>query len=277
MNKLYQNIMLDKRKCLLPFLILVSLIISSCQQIAGTDGIPYTEQLVVSGFILNGLPIDSILFTKTLPIQEVYDKKNAELTDVKATIETDGKVFNLVHNGNGYYKADLVPEVGKRYKLNAEWNGKSVTAETFIPDSAVVVKQTKKIDSVFMEKSNFYYVTSIFDFELKTTKGTFSSVKVTDSLFPGYNYSAWDDTLSNGNQFVKVAFPVSDENLTRKIFPVQITSYDLAYFNYLQSTRRGGGSSPFGTAPPPVRWNIKGDGIGLFIGAVSIKKDLEFQ
>src|SRR5437016_1290810 len=101
-----------RRFYLLPFWFL--LVLTSCETTITPTNIPYTMQIVVRGILDAGVSIDSIKFTKTLPITEAYDSTLAFLPDVDATLTVDNTPTRLEHIGNGYYRApNVIAETGK--------------------------------------------------------------------------------------------------------------------------------------------------------------------
>ncbi len=106
-----QNFMPANRVMLALIALLGGFVFTACEDTVAPDDIPYVERMVVYGVITAGKPADSIRFSRTLPLNTLYQPADGELTDVVAAIESGGKSYPLRHIGRGFYNAEgLIPE-----------------------------------------------------------------------------------------------------------------------------------------------------------------------
>lgn len=209
------------------------------------------------------------------------------LEDVDTLYIQNGLVRSL------YRVPNLVAEAGKRYALRVEWRGKIATAETFVPEALSIVSSRivpREVAEVIIGSGGLYQ-----------TRTTYASVEVTVHARANetfgiatadyFQYLALPDVLryrfgssipdaavlgaSSSNGTVVLQYPLS---LGYPVFQGYViyagcSSFDAAvhsYFLYRNSY------SPFGSGTltgilngEPSRnptWNIRGDGIGMFIG-----------
>lgn len=270
-----QNFMPANRVMLALIALLGGFVFTACEDTVAPDDIPYVERMVVYGVITAGKPADSIRFSRTLPLNTLYQPADGELTDVVAAIESGGKSYPLRHIGRGFYNAEgLIPEAGERYTLRGTWKGLSVHASTSMPlppalDSVVMVEgENSQMDIATLEI--WAYV--------RPKKGAAYSITydLTDTvnhiryrMLHNYVYDLWNwrDTTTSG-QVVAKTF---DSFLTfgsRNIFAGTVTllAWDEPYYDYFRTYYFGDSDDLFGGGQRTVNWNIEGDGIGLFIG-----------
>ncbi len=264
-------------------IIFLCLAVSACEEVVEAD-LPFVERLVVQGTLVAGQPADSIFIKRTVPLSARYDSARAILSDASGRIEGGGKSYPLVHVGESRYEATgLVPESGVRYRLVADWHGKSVQASTtipYLPQVDTII--TKKSTEDHPNPNDAYYASIEAHVRPRPTETYAMEVyDRNDSRFDFYpvvdlNYNDVigkpDDTLANGR--VQLLFDDYSFVLNRNRARVVVYSYDLSFYDFYYSyyDRDGDGGAIFNT-PQPVRWNVEGDGIGIFIGraAVSLK------
>ncbi len=269
-----------ERIILLPLLAAVALLIAACEETLPASDVPYREQLIAQGMLSADSTNDTIRFVRTLPLDQVYLPSKAQLNDVTAQIidESSGRAYTLRPVGHGAYVAsDLVPASGHRYTLNAEWQGKHLTGSTTVP-----VPPT--IDTVIAVE----YVDDPYQIDGVPTRSHLLEATVTPSgnvaygmrymVFGGqqpgfpstYTY-LMDDRLRR----------VEDADSTGKLrlrpkgwsgniyseppydVMVGVYVYDMSYYDYYTS-RRHGDDELFGSPGDNTRWNVTGDGFGIF-------------
>ena len=80
-----------------------------------------------------GQPVDSILVTQSFSYAQV-DTTIQTLNNLEITLTKGDQQFPLFPIGNGYYaNADLVIESEAVYRMDFQWEGEIVAAETYIP------------------------------------------------------------------------------------------------------------------------------------------------
>lgn len=112
------------------------------------------DELTVHAFLHAGQPLDTVAFGKVIPLDSLTAPTTPD--DLSPVVKSsDGGTFPLHFLGeNGKYgNPDFVVEQGKTYTLEVAWNGKTVSAETFVPAApqGVILTDTiierKKINS----------------------------------------------------------------------------------------------------------------------------------
>lgn len=259
-----------KRKfLLLTFFLTAQLLFTNCEQPLGEEDFPYEIKIVVRGVIQKDKVVENIFLGRTLPVAVPFDEDFARLKDAVGAIICDGITYPLRHIEDGLYTTDsLIARSGKTYYLLVQWQNKSVAAETKIPPIGEVVsfgqlqktengQTTTVIESVIAPISNEVYASTWvflsnsgvqrdegdeFGNVITADQKPFGSLKVQTSVIPG-------------------SVLTSDGLIGTRIYV-----YDNAYYDYYIS--QGSSQIPdaiFGQPGGNVRWNISGDGIGMFI------------
>lgn len=104
------------------------------------------DELTVQAFLHAGQTLDTVTFGKVIPLDSL--EAEAAPDDLLPVVKSsDGETFPLHFLGETgkYGNADLLIEVGKTYSLEVSWNGKIVSAETFVPAAPQGVTLTDTI------------------------------------------------------------------------------------------------------------------------------------
>lgn len=119
----------------------ISLISGICFLIACTEEITSnldTQTAVVEGYLFAGHPTDSIFIRQSFS----YARENADLItldDLEVVITDNTEAFLLTHQENGYYQnLNFIPQSGKTYTLSFDYNGETISAETYIPEKRAI-------------------------------------------------------------------------------------------------------------------------------------------
>ena len=242
--------------------------LSGCEQPLQEEEFPYEIKLVIRGVLEPGKVINNIYIGRTLPINAEFDEDFANLTDAVGAIVSDEVFYPLRHIQNGIYTTDsLVAEKGKTYYFVAQWQDKSVSATTNIPVPGKVIS-----------------------YGIKSAEENGKRVSVMEATIDPYGDESytitWVFVYNNGvvgregDNFVQVnrssgeqinvqsdVIPSSLLNSTTGKLGIRVYVYDKAFYDYF----RAQGSSQisesiFGQPLSNVKWNIEGEGIGLFVG-----------
>ena len=229
------------------------------------EGLPYVERPVIAAQVLEGADSVHLSVTRTLPTTSAYDPSAAAVTDAAVTVRTGGTAYPVVHRGDGRYSAGgLRVAAGAIFDLDLTWNGHAVTSQTFVPapaqvgSSSFAPEQTGgTLRSVIMPRPGETYCQSWAirgPAGRRLTGGTFTSALegtgTSDSLVLSEAYSSLP--LQAGDTLYAVVHA----------FDSQFT----AYFASRGANRPGHDDLVFSEAGGTVRWNVHGDGIGMFIG-----------
>lgn len=165
--------------------------VPSCSDRMGMDTEPFDAPLVVEGWIEYGrTPV--VMLTTGIEVSEqergIFALMENVIRDAKVTIEHAGVVYPLSarlsdeYMLKNYYTTDVLRgELGGKYRLEIEWQGKKATAVTTIPAPG-------HIDSLYARPS------STAD-SLCTIQAIFHN----DQPKPNYyKFFTWDKTRQNG-------------------------------------------------------------------------------
>jgi len=103
------------------------------------------EQIVVSGYLYTGQPIDSVKLSRTFGIHDQYNSKDAAFSGAKVTISTEDQMYALkeyAYKKGAYYLPDTSVKVipGKTYQLEVKAGEHELYAETIAPQPVKITK-----------------------------------------------------------------------------------------------------------------------------------------
>lgn len=262
---------------------LVAVIVGGCETIVQPEEMTYDRKLVISAVLESGKSIDQILIGKTLPPNQPYIPANAAVTDADGSISVDGTAHALIFDGYyqpygsvrgfGVYRTQFFfAEPGKVYTIDVKAEGLHATATTFVPAPAVV--DSLVLSSVTVSGTVQY----LLDGQIVQQPGVVYS--------PAYSYAPSADFAvrepvfgvgkSSPGYHMRFRIPVYglQPSLHDSLTAV-ITSYDESYLDYYATRFNGNATTDdLGQSLSTVKWNVQGDGIGLFIGATITKRSL---
>lgn len=252
------------------------LFIQSCENVIDGE-LPYEEKLVIKCILEKGKPTDYIFIGKTLSpmyTENYYGEiPDIIVEDAVGYISDSEKSYNLEYKGNSIYKAvDLVPKEGETYKLNVSWNGHIATSTTFIPTNPVIV--SVKI----VERGGKDYVEQVGIIKFKGQRNASYIPASLSKLYGYYNYG--NPILMRSNSSSDTA-EVEITNIwdyeRDKYMSMELMSFPPEFLDFYNSKYQGGNSPDgiFSTSGINVKWNIKGAGIGLFLGQNTLPFDIE--
>lgn len=254
------------------FLVLFSILIlfNGCENVSDVETvIPYKEELIVRGVLKAGKIFEGVSFTKTLPLYVEYKIELAELKNVIAYLKEDGiKVIPLQYVGGGIYKPknSLIPQTGKLYELYASWNGRDVYAKTIVPEEPEI--REVKFSSIGNEENFMTGKVTIRPGEVYGSSISLYDNGVTE--WESDNVHSLVGVSGSGLELVrtpKIPKDYYNSPSYRSILTMHVFAFDKQYFDYFKTQNanepiknafsQGGGS---------IIWNVKGEGIGMFIG-----------
>jgi hypothetical protein len=243
----------------------------ACEEVVDDPGaLPYHEKLVIRSVLKNEQKLDTIKITRTLPPLDDYDEQKAMVHGALVLVRHNGIVDTIPDRGDShYFKPGITISSGDTYELTVEWNGKRATAITTIPQQPVIQSARKVRDmspsgrySEYLEatitarSAEAYTATSLYRYDppndhLVASSSQFSEVRRSSSdgeTLSVRAYSYWDNTA--GTEYIIVH------------------AYDAPFYDYYTSFGQDE-ENLFGVSARPVKWNVRGDGIGMFIGMAS--------
>lgn len=114
-------------------LMVMMLIMASCQKVINLKLKNAEERLVIEGILTKGDTVHFVKITKTLNFDQATDYPT--VTDAVVSVTDDlGNVGIFTHVGNGVYQlANYAVSVGGTYTLKVEQNGKVFEAKSTVP------------------------------------------------------------------------------------------------------------------------------------------------
>ncbi len=250
---------------------MVGILLSSCGDNVVNNDLGYKEQLVVRGILAAGDPI-TIYFGKTLTMQQTFDSSEANLKNVFAYVTHNGKNDTMLYTGNGMYKCkSLKAQNGESYSLFASWNNHIVQSETQVPYTATF--QNATLDTVIDNNDTSYIIKGVLTPRPGAVYGATWSI-----ISSNPSYVLEDSVISNlarerdkdllGNLLISTRKMSID--LVRKwrsnLF-IRVHAFDEQIYNFfITQDANNASNNIFSNSGVNLRWNVTGDGIGMFIG-----------
>lgn len=251
-------------KLLLPLAVLLSFIAVSCNTSNTDEAFPFEIKLVVRGVLEPGKPAANIYIGRTLPIADRYQPGFANITNASAVIQFRGRLYTLRHTGNGLYRNDtLLVVAGEQYTLIARWEEFTAVAQTYVPRIGPINPPT--VRSVLSGgKVVKYFESAVRPLTEDAYCGTWTVHGTTGNI------------IQEGTAFNKIYRGAVTGTVTTTEIPsgvptsdmgIHLYVYDGAYYDYYttQDTVQNT-DAVFSQPKTNVKWNVGGDGIGLFLG-----------
>ncbi len=259
--------------------------------------LPYDERIVIRAILMVGEPMNEIQISRTLPPLDTFAYRKIFIENAKASITVDGQVLPLelyTRNTTGtaivrslYRVPNMRTQPGKLYTLNVEWQspvtGRTLraSAETRTPSAPLV--DSARVIAAFRTNSVTQRTDTIFVSEAFVQARAQESMRVGTLLLNGAGIAVSSRGYGDAS-FIQTSASISlrsnNWELPRELSTatvqvlngflqsrVIIETYDTDYNKYFQTRNRSGQPSPLNPGGPNIDWNVKGDGIGMFIGA----------
>lgn len=280
------------------------LFLSGCEQTVAVGELPFEEKIMVEG-ILKADSIIEIVFSKTVPVldtQNIYtiDTVSNRITTLQGTIAIDGISYPLIHMNNGRYRIfdaqqqSIKGKIGSIYLLNASWNNKIIYALTQIPIAkkptilGINIDTTRSSVYGYQDYIRVFISLSYHPEDQEAIVHTINTISPFDNSiyneidtvnYKEFNYPQYFPPY----YFTKKEIPHISSFFTWLYVPTGITisealsmyadskiitkHYDKAMKEYIDTQYFGDNlGGIFGGGGTGIHWNIKGQGLGLFIG-----------
>jgi hypothetical protein len=252
---------------------IVLLIVCGCEE--STQPPEYSNQLVVSAFLIAEQPIDSVFITRTGKLLDYYSPSTCAITDavvkitlVDSTNPSANITYTLTHDINhpGRYYSSAVVLPLRTYLLSVDAPGYSiVTGKTSVPDTFSIVNRNAFPDTItfdpaapvyklFWNPSKNYtdYVGSVASMD-STANDIPSDFRSADDPKPEKTALFFFNEPNNTSvSIVWLAFNYYGRNY------ISIEAVDYNYYDYLRQYFVSGG-----TELRQIRYHIS-SGIGIF-------------
>jgi len=261
------------RYFVLIILLVFGVLLSGCEQVVGEEEFPYEMKLVIRGLLEDGQDIKDIYIGRTLPVAVPFRGDFANLTNAVVSIKVDTLRYILKHTRDGLYSAPngVKARAGKTYELLVSWESLSAGAVTKIPEAGTIggvfllnsVNDTGKSIKVMSADitprgDEAYAITWLAFTQTGQIYTEDNKYNVVVKMLPNVNTT----TIQAQSAEITPSYLARPQDLG-----VGIYVYDGSFYDYYKTK----GSSKlsdavFGQPSTSVRWNILGDGIGMFVG-----------
>jgi hypothetical protein len=267
---------------------------TACQQGVGVVlDLPHDEKIVVRGLLVAGEPLSDIQISRTLAPLEVFSYDKVFVSDADVRVSTGDTTYVLVLQTNSttasvprsLYQARSVRVVaGRRYNITVRWRGLRAEAATTVPLPAQI-ESSRLVMAVVPTQGALQGNTS------STALDTVLVVESTIRPRPGDVYRIGAEltgttTATRGaGDAVLIPANLSSSNLSPLVlrteswrgvarwlpFPATtitsiIQTFDTDFYQHFLTRNRGGQPDLLNPSGPNIEWNVRGDGLGMWVG-----------
>jgi len=258
----------------IPFLLFLGLPLG-CEENTDSLDLPYRERLVIEGIIVPGPLRGAVRVARTFPLTANNQVIEGTVLDALVFLRYGDttRQLHLNRERSLYDNDSIIVTAGNTYTLLVDWNGKHAQATTRVPSpplmDTVYVARRNMNDSVLYTaeallnpRADEAYDAS-WIFHTLTSGGRDSAIYLDFSQAP----LVAEDAAADGRIHFLFAFRTT--SVVHDTLQFNCTSFDRAYYDFYISR----GDPEFSGVPTysyfegPVRWNVQGEGVGLFYGA----------
>jgi hypothetical protein len=221
----------------------------------------YVEKVVVRSELVKDSLFEGVSITRTLPLNSPYDFNKAEFELFTGYLRINDTVIVPLHyTEDGIYKPlhEFRIKGGKKYELIANAGGTQIYADTFVPDTTVIVK-TRYKEGIFLEtriipNSSYSY-------------GAVWAVETNSPVFSDDFYNIVEPLNNEGTILVQTK-EVPENYLYNTFLRLQLFTFDKKFTSYFKTKKYSQSiSNSYGQGGGPITWNVNGENvIGIFIG-----------
>jgi hypothetical protein len=241
----------------------------SCEQPSEEENIPYIPKLVIRGIISEGTSVKDIYIGRTMPVSVKIDPTFTDLSDAAAVIVYKDQFYPLSHTHNGLYKNDTLKIMkGEKYTLLASWQNLSASAETTVPVPGKIPLFSMQVQATSNGQVHFLQSQII-----PHSDEVYAATWVSLYLNGGVSDESQVFSTVTGKDPSGIAIcttsdiPSNDINQLNTKLTARVYIFDHPFLDFYMSQNLNQVSDAiFGQTGSQVKWNIQGDGIGMFIG-----------
>jgi len=248
--------------------LLVSLFFISCENSEEVElQIADDEYIVVQAILPENEIFQGVSITKTLPLNEPYDIKKAEITDAEVYLKINGvQIIPLHYESDGIYKPKYQIRIKPKsvYKLFAEVNGKKIYSISQIPQNPEVVS-VGYTDSKYLTASIRTKVNESYGAIWVIQSSVTSILAQSEDFFSVEAGNDVDQLINVRTQEIPSKYANSS---FEDILYIKVYSFDKSYLEFFKSKNNNRAiTNVFSQGSGSVAWNVYGEKvIGLFIG-----------
>jgi hypothetical protein len=255
-----------------------------CEQVVDEEQFSYEMKLVIRGLLEDGSQIKDIYVGRTLPVAVPFRPDFSNLPDAVVSIKVDSLRYILRHTKDGLYSAPATvkAKAGKTYELTVSWENLTAGAVTTIPEPGEI-GAVYMINSVNDTGKTIKVISvEVFPRGTETYAVTWLSFTQTGQIYTEddkYNTVARVLPNSNTSSLILFSNEIAPSYTTNpNVLGAGIYCYDPTFYDYYKTKGSGKLSDAvFGQPSTSVKWNIQGNGIGMFIGRSKTTKKITSQ
>jgi hypothetical protein len=236
--------------------------------------VSYNQYIVVRGELKAYSPFEGVTFTKTLPLNENYDIKKAELKDVTAYLRINGiRIVTLAYVQDGLYAPldTITITPGSIYELFAQHDNTSIYSITKVPLLPEIVsaslKDNRYVEVMVQPNQDVVYGAGWEIYNSLTKILYDESTDFQTIVKPSNNL---ETNLAVDTKDLPENYTSSTYN---NLIYAKVYAFDSPYLNYFGSKNNNQPSdNVFAQGGDQISWNVQGDHvIGLFIGLAVVR------
>lgn len=232
--------------------------------------INYKKYIVVRAELKAFRKFQGVTFTQTLPLNEKYDIKKAELKNVAAYLKINNvRIIPLHYVSDGVYQPidTITIKQNTTYELFAEVNGKTIYCKTKVPESPQInsASLTGNYITASVNSNPGEVYGAVWQISDPGTKNVFDQASDFQEIIGNKSTNPHEPVLV---QTTELPEKYRSSNYAQTRF-VKVYAFDTAYLKYFDSRNNNQPvDNAFIQGGDQVFWNVQGnDVIGLFIGS----------
>jgi hypothetical protein len=287
---------------------LTTLLWSACTSIAPEAidvQLEYREKIVISGVMSAGDTIQNIQISRTLPPLEDPIDENTAITNATVHLTVNSRIYTMelqppvrttgivperIDKRSFFRVRGLIAEAGKEYTIVVRWKNLKAEATTRVPLVPPNIDSTRfaielrgdigvrlvNAYASFMPRENEVF-RMIAQLRRKKPRTPFEPLYFVSGQS---DIGRWQDRDSMGVLTLKIpSLGINQQDLDNfdSLYTADILfyAYDKAYYDYEKSITRRTNDIVFNVPLTNPKWNVNGDGIGLFVGVATSRTPLK--
>ena len=259
------------------FIIFFGCLPIACESSEDSVDIPYQERLVIDAYLVpQHNSVQFISVRRTLSFNEDYSIEQGTIRNARVFLQYGDTVRDFLYDQNSGYRNDSISIIaGRSYTVTAEWNGKRAWATTLVPsfpaiDTITLTRQDSPDGPKYAVEASItphpqeaYIASWMIQRHIAVGRDSLIYIPPLETT-PMIAENAEDDGRLHFHCNFQTNFPSGDS------LSFECTAFDRPYYDYYVS--RGdpwfSGVPTYSYFEGAVRWNVKGDGVGLVVGLV---------
>lgn len=265
----------------------------------------YQEKIVVSGLLHSGDTIQNIWLSRTVPPLEPALEENTSIPDAMALLTVDNRIYSMqlqpqvktvgvaperIDKRSLFRVPGLIAQAGKTYKITVRWKGMTAEATTTLPPLPPPIDSyrfTTDLDGPIGVQIPVLYASfkprpdecyqMVAQMKRKFLRNPFELITFNSGRSDIVRQENADANNSISLKIPNRNIAISEIEKFDSLYTGDIIfyAYDMAYFDYQRSITRRTNDIVFNIPTTNPKWNVTGDGIGLFVGVSTSRTPLK--